>query len=412
MRSMHRRLCYYTEPVPKSCHNLTLILAGLLCLVPLSEPRATIAQAAKAAPSFAELAAKANAAREADRLDEAASLYRKALALKPSWPEGWWSLGTLEYDRGAYKDAATAFRKLVALQPKSGTARVMLGLCEFELGEDDEALTSLSEGRQLGTSSESELRPVVLYHEGVLLQRKGRFESAEDLLGQLCLQPPYSPEVALAIGAVSLRVRDRQLPAEGTSDHTVMLQTGNATCLGIQRKYEDGSRAFEALLASHPTYPNLHYAYGKLLLDANDTDGAVKQFQAEIQNHPNDANAWLRIASAKYRIDSTGGLPYAEQAVKLEPNLPLAHYLLGLLLLDTDNYTQAISELEIAQKAFAEQPKVYFALASAYARAGRQDDATRAREKAQQLKQAQESESKFANSAAPEVATPPVPQKP
>jgi predicted Zn-dependent protease len=251
-----------------------------------------------------------------------------------------------------------------------------------------------------------------MYHEGILLQRKGRFEASQDILGQLCRQTPYPPEIDLAAGAIALRVRDRQLPAEGTVEHRVMQQTGRATCLGIQRKYEEGSQQFEALLASDPKYPNLHYAYGKLLLDANDTDGAVKQFEAEIQNNPRDANSRLRIASAKYRIDSAGGLPYAEEAVKLEPTLPLGHYLLGLLLLDTDDYPRAIPELEIAQKAFPDQPKVYFALASAYSRAGRKEDAARVRQKSVELNKQLESQSTAADSGPPEADGPAVPPKP
>lgn len=392
--------------------NSVLASAAIVFMAVVVAPPSSAAQAAKTSPSFAELAAKANAARAADRLDEAAALYRQAVAIKPSWAEGWWALGTLDYDRNFYNQAAESFRKLVALQPKSGTARVMLGLCQFEVGQDDEALASLQEGRRLGVTLEPQLRLVVMYHEGILLQRKGRFEAAEDPLGQLCRQTPYPQEVALAVGAISLRVPDRELPAAGTLQYTVMQQTGNAACLGIQRKYEDGARAFDALVASYPNYPNLHFAYGKLLLDANDIDGAVKQFQAEIENNPNDANARLRIASAKYRIDSAGGLPYAEEAVKLEPNLPLGHYLLGLLLLDTDNYARAIPELEIAQKAFPGQPKVHLALASAYSRAGRQDDAARARQKAVQLDVQRESQPQSAESSTPRAPDAVVPPKP
>jgi tetratricopeptide (TPR) repeat protein len=56
-----------------------------------------------------------------------------------------------------------------------------------------------------------------------------------------------------------------------------------------------------------------------------------------------------------------------------------AHYLLGLLLLDTNDYQRALPELEIAEKAFPREPKLYFALGSAYSRAGRKQDAERAR---------------------------------
>jgi len=369
--------------------RLAIGLALGLCLFVVCEAPQTEAQAHATAPNFATLSAKAQAARDADRLDEAVNLYRKALALKPSWAEGWWSLGTIEYDRSQYAEAAKAFSKLVALQPKSGSARVMLGLSQFELGGDDAALTSLQEGRRLGVPSDPQFREVMLYHEGVLLQRKGRFEAAQEVLGQLCRETPYPAEVNLAMGAVALRARDRQLPSESSVEYQVMQGVGVATCLGAQRKYDEARHQFDALVDGHPQYSNLHYAYGKLLLEANDNDSAVAQFQAEIHNNPTDAVSRLRIASAKYRIDSAAGLPYAEEAVKLDPSLPLGHYLLGLLLLDTDDYQGAIPELEMAQKAFHDQPKIYFALASAYSRAGRKDDAARAREKFIRLNQEQ-----------------------
>jgi len=362
--------------------------------------------------SFAEIAAKADAAMQAERLDEAAALYRKAVAMKPTWAEGWWSLGTLQYDRNSYKEAAESFSKLVSLQPNSGTARVMLGLCQFELGEDDEALESIQAGQRLGVTSESQLRPVVMYHEGVLLQRKGRFESAEEVLGQLCRQTPYPPEVDLAMGAIALRVRDRRLPSDRTTDYQAMQATGHAACLGVQRKYDEARREFNELLAKYPQYRNLHSAYGKVLLDANDTDAAVAQFKAEIQNNPEDAVSRLRIASAEYRIDSAVGLPYAKEAVKLDPSLTLGHYLLGLLLLDTDDYLHAIPELEIAQKAFPDQPKVYFALASAYSRAGRKEDAAKAREKSAELTKEQESKPQAADTILPGTTQSAVPPKP
>ena len=43
---------------------------------------------------FSILSARAEAALAAGRLDDAAPLYRKALAVRPDWKEGWWALGT------------------------------------------------------------------------------------------------------------------------------------------------------------------------------------------------------------------------------------------------------------------------------------------------------------------------------
>jgi Flp pilus assembly protein TadD len=66
--------------------------------------------------------------------------------------------------------------------------------------------------------------------------------------------------------------------------------------------------------------------------------------------------------------------------------------LLGLLLLDTDAYAGAIPELEIAAKAFPREKKVFFALGSAYSRAGRRQEAESARTTFERLNKEPQSE--------------------
>src|SRR3712207_3699090 len=80
--------------------------------------------------AFDQLAAEANAAREGDRLEEAVDKYRRALALRPQWAEGWWYLATIHYDRDNYAEAARGFKEAARLQPKAGAAWAMLGICE------------------------------------------------------------------------------------------------------------------------------------------------------------------------------------------------------------------------------------------------------------------------------------------
>jgi predicted Zn-dependent protease len=106
---------------------------------------------------------------------------------------------------------------------------------------------------------------------------------------------------------------------------------------------------------------------------------AVEQLKQEIANNPEHVFARLQIAAAQYKVNSAVGIPYAEEAVKLNPRLPLGHYLLGALLLDVDQPERAIPQLEVAEKASLRDPRVYFALGSAYSRVGRKQDAARAR---------------------------------
>jgi len=331
--------------------------------------------------SAEELSAKADAARAANRLDEAVKLYHEALAMRPKWAEGWWSLGTIEYDQNLYKDAAEAFRRLTELDSKAGTARIMLGLCEFELGQEESALKHIQEGEQIGVVEDKQLRNVALYHEGVLLQRAGKFEGAQQALESLCLGGVETPELDAALGMAVLRIRAKQ---PSTAE---IANVGHAQCLAAQKKFDEARALYAQSVAAHSDFPNIHYAYGRFLLDARDMKAGIAELQQEIKQQPNDAIARLQIAAAEYKVDSAAGLPYAEEAVKVAPELPLAHYLLGLLLLDTNNYKRAIPELETAERGLPKEAGVYSALGTAYALAGRDADAGQAREQAAKLRQ-------------------------
>jgi len=366
---------------------LWLFIALTLLFLPgtLGTP-GLLAQTQAPGPNFDVLAKRAAEAREANRLDEAVSLYAKALALRPRWAEGWWSLGTLEYDRNNYTAAARAFHQLLPLAPKDGTARVMLGLCEFELGQDAPALKHLQEGRALGIANNQQLHEVMLYHEGILLLRSSTFKMAQNTFSTLCKEGNQSEQVLTGLALAILRITPQQGPPESSAQAGVVRRIGHAACLTAQRKFDQAKQEYSDLTNEYPDYPNLHNAFGMHFVEANDTSAAVEQFKQEIQRDPENVAARLEIAVALYKVDSQAALPYAEEAVTLNPRLPFPHYLLGLIYLDTDNYLKAIPELEIAEKAFPNDARVFFALGSAYSRAGRKQDAERARTTFERLK--------------------------
>jgi len=360
-----------------------LLIAGL-----------SVGQSKQPAQTFDDLAKRAAEARDGDRLDEAVALYKKALAVRPKWAEGWWSLGMLEYDRNNHAAAARAFRQLLPLRPKDGTVQVMLGLCEFELGQDEAALKHIEEGKELGVAKNPQLRLVLLYHDGVLLLRAGQFKAAQTSLTGLCTKDMQGADALQNLGLAILRVAPKDAPPRDTPGGQIVLRVGRAGCLTGQKKYDEARAEYSALTEEYPEYPNVHCAYGKFLVDVNDAPGGIEEFKQELKNHSNDVNSRLEIAAAEYKLDSAAGLPYAEEAVKLNPGIPFAHYLLGLLYLDTDDYQKAIPELEIAEKTFRKDARLYFALGSAYSRAGRKQDAERARATFQRLNRDSSEESK------------------
>ena len=329
--------------------------------------------------SFSELAEGAKKASEENRLDDAARLYARALGLHPRWTEGWWSLGTIQYDQDKYAQAAGSFQKVLALDPKNGTAHAMLGLCQFELGKDDSALKNLLAAEQLGILKDVQLRTVALYHLGVLQLRTGRYGAAKESFGQLVKDRIRTKELINGLGLAALLIKSQQAPAQGTPGATVVERAGEAEALLIANEFDRAKQQYADLATEFPDYPNLHFAFGRLLLETHDNDLAVQQFELELKRDPKHADSMLEIAFAREQLDPREGLRYAEEAARLKPALPFAHYMLGKLRLDTGDAAAAIPELEIAQKSFPHEPGIYFALGKAYSRVGRKEDATKAR---------------------------------
>jgi predicted Zn-dependent protease len=350
--------------------------------------------ASSGSKNFQELAKRADEARDANRLEDAEKLYRRALALNPKWAEGWWSLGTLQYDHDRYAEAEIAFEKTTALDPKQGTARAMLGLCEFELGQSELALKNIEASKALGVLEDKQLRDVVTYHEAVLLQRTGRFEAAKEALSSLCRNGVRNSELAGVFGMVALRMRDEAAPGVDTESGQVVQHVGRAACLTGAKEYDAAESEFETVISRGPHFPLLHYAYGCALIDADNVARAVKEFEAEIAEEPKSVLPRLRIAAAEYKVDSATGLKYAEEVVQLDPKLALGHYLFGLLLLDTGDYARAVPELETARKAFPRDGRINLALATGYAHVGRPQDAARERAEFVRKKQTEQAASK------------------
>jgi tetratricopeptide (TPR) repeat protein len=328
---------------------------------------------------FKSLAEQAEKASNENRLEEAAALYRKALALRPRWSDGWWSLGTIEYDQNHYAKATQAFEKLLTLDQKNGTAHAMLGLCQSELGQDQQAFNNLVMAEQLGILKNRDLRNVALFHLGILQLRLGRYGGAKETFGQLSRDKITSKELTNGLGLAALMIKPQDAPPDGTAGATVVERTGRAEVLLTANEFDQAKQMYTLLITEFPSYPNLHFAFGRLLMETHDTDSAVQQFQLELERDPNHVNSMLQIAVALQLVDPQGGLKYAEQAAQLSPKLPFAHYILGMLRLETGNPAGAIPELEIAQKAFPSEAGVYFSLGKAYARVGRKADAATAR---------------------------------
>jgi tetratricopeptide (TPR) repeat protein len=328
---------------------------------------------------FSTLSACAETARDAGRLVEAAALYRKALTLRPDWKEGWWALGTILYDQESHATAARAFRRLLALDPKNGTAHLMLALCEYKVERDASAMEHIQAAKKLGVQKDGELLHVLFYHEAMLLLRGGRYERAIEALQPLVAAGVDEESLEFGLGLGVLLMRPKDAPPEGSPGRETVLRAGRAERHHLAKQFEAANVGYSTLVQEVPTFPNVHYAYGRFLLATDDLDRGVAQFLEEIKNSPEHVRARMQIAAARYRVDSAAAIPFAAEVVKLAPAYPFGHYLLGLLYFDVGDIGRAIPELEAAARMVPQEAQFQFTLGNAYARAGRKEAAARAR---------------------------------
>lgn len=340
--------------------------------------------AARLNAAFEDEVKRGDEARTAGRLDEAIEAYTKALHVRPKWPDGWWYLGAISYEKDLYAQARDAFKNLVSLDPKKGPAWGMLGLCEFQTRDYEKAVIDLERGSSLGFDGNQELESVVRYHSALLHIRFEYFEVAYQRLRELVRVNNESSKIVQAFGLVILRMP--VLPDEIPADKREMvLLAGEAGFSMAARRLDEGRKAFDTLLARYPDEPNVHYSFGVFLLN-QDADAALKEFRRVLEISPLHQPAMVQMAfEYMKRGEYDTALPLAEKSVELAPKMYAARNVLGRLLLQKGQVDRAIKELEEGVRLAPTSPEMHFALSRAYARAGRQADAKREQDTFKQL---------------------------
>jgi tetratricopeptide (TPR) repeat protein len=358
-----------------------------------SQTPATTQGRREAPPEVAALAEQAAKARAAGRTEEAVRAYSQALARRPDWIEGHWDLGTLLYDLGRVKDAREHFRSVVAAHQDEGLFWAMAGLCDFRLEDYDVALADLQRARALGIKSAA-VYSTALFDSAVLLNRAGVPDAAFELLREFAAQGKDSPSVIVVLGLSLLRWR--MLPEDVPADKRALVELAGRAAYHMARGRPTpiGRLAFEELVTRYPTEPNVHYARG-LYLASDDPAAALDEFQRELRISGDHYLALVQIATLQLRQGNQHeALAAAERAAQLAPDLAATHLVLGRTLLETGETQRAVAELERAAALSPHTRNVLFALSRAYERAGRQDDARKARQEFLELERRQEGQSK------------------
>ncbi len=117
-----------------------------------------------------------------------------------------------------------------------------------------------------------------------------------------------------------------------------------------------------------------NYVLGLCYLNANRYDDARRSFAAQFDEPPDSGAAWLLLATMLQRSN----LPLqagqeAQKALDVDPNLPLAHLLLGEVALLNSNIDEALKQFNAEQRINPGNAQVYERMGDAYLRTGNLD---------------------------------------
>lgn len=358
--------------------------ACFLCFVLLST--SAVAQS----DDFATLSSRAQSLVDSNP-QEAADLFKQALSLQPSWPEGWLYMAGDLYRLNRFTESREAFRKGLELAPQNGPAWGFLGLCEFELGNYGPALADISKSETLGLGSNRQFEAAVRQRAALILIRGEDYDLALSQLVPLSKFGDNSAPVVAAAGLCALTIP--RLPSELTGEQLAVVNlAGTALWANVSRRSADAEGAFHQLMTTYPNQPGVHYAYGVYLMEI-DQHTALAEFDKELQTHPAHWPTMLVAAFLQIREGQPEqAIRLGRQALQIAPQKHrwIADAAIGHAYLSMGEPEKAIPELQAALRPQPDNASVHFYLEKAYRLAGRKEDAQKEKAEFLRLKQQQD----------------------
>lgn len=214
----------------------------------------------------------------------------------------------------------------------------------------------------------------------MILNRPG---DATSFLSRLQQEFPNDPDILfLAVHMYSdLAYRNSQQLMQVAPDSTEVLRL-NAENFEKAGDAQKAIGEYRILLQREPGTPGIHYRIGGLILEkpgaAGKLEDARKEFAEELKIDPRNASAEYYLGEVARQEDTLPeAIAHFAAAAGIAPDFAEAQFGLGRSLLDSGKSAEAVTPLEKAVRLAPANPTMHFALATAYQRMGRKDDAAR-----------------------------------
>ena len=348
------------------------------------------------APSVIQQRAAAIELEQNGQIVEAEAAWRSVLRVHSSDAEAYAHLGLLEARQQRYDVAVPLYRKALALNPAMPGVRLDLGLSLFKSGALKAAIDTLSPLlKNAAPSSADAVRLETLI--GMAHYGLGEYAAAVPYLRKVTAADPQDLPYRLLLGQSCMWSKQYQcvldtyhqiLELNAESAEADML-AGEA--LDQMQNHQGAMDEFRAAVKANPNAPNAHFGLGYLLWTQDQFEQAAIEFQAELANVPESAQALAYLADADIHLGKQDdALPLAEKAVQIDPSIAKAHVDLGILYADRGRQNEAVKELKAAIKLSPNDQDPHWRLARLYQALGKQEDAKAEFEKTKTLHKAEQ----------------------
>jgi tetratricopeptide (TPR) repeat protein len=313
----------------------------------------------QAAPAGATSALdRTMAAAEADlragQLRAAENAYGTALL------EAWRLQGSLDLAEARPAEARAAFQEASLLAPGDARVRRWLAVAHLQAGESERAVELL---RELVTSAPADVPLRRLLAQALVAT--GRAEDAVRELEKARAAAPNDPELAFALGAGYLRIKDAAA-AERLFAEVVRVRPAARAHVLIGRTYleaddhERARRELRAALKVDPRVPRAHYYLGMTAVSDGgvaQVEEAIAQFQAELGIVRDDPATRLQLGMALVEARRpVEAFPYLEPIARGSKPPAQAIYYLGRGQLIAGRPAEAADTLRQALEAAQGEP--------------------------------------------------------
>ena len=157
----------------------------------------------------------------------------------------------------------------------------------------------------------------------------------------------------------------------------------NAEALELQGKWDEAAKEYRLILQQNPRLPGIHFLLARLLLSKPDpsptvAEDARRELLQEIEIDPANAGAEYVLGElARQESQWPDAIAHFTRATKLDAAFGDAFLGLGVSLISTKRFSEAVSPLETAVKLEPRNPAAHYNLGMAYNRSGRKQDAER-----------------------------------